>query len=189
MAHQPVDPAWKHLGALLTRRRVELDPRYTNRRVFCEEKEIDYRVISDIEGGRRDNYSGVMITAIEVAYQLTPGSIDEILVDPRITEFRHRTGTGTLNLPLEPPAVDIPPGVSLQDVEDWERAIWLVPGLSAEERGLAIAAVRYWRDPKEERNMEQLWLRMLPPMIRRLPELLQQEQDGERGKNGTPRAS
>lgn len=181
--------AWERLGQLLRQRRPQINPRYRVRRVFAEEHHLTDKTIQEIENAYRQTFTDSMLAAIEVAYRLPAGKIREVLQSPDLKEFPHYEGTGHINLGSGPVPVEIPPGVSLQDVEDWERAIWLVPGLSVEERGLAIAAVRYWRDPKEERNMEQLWLRMLPPMIRRLPELLQQEQDGERGKNGTPRAS
>lgn len=73
------DPAWQRLADLLVMRRVELDPRYRNRRTFCEEKQLDYRVISDIESARRTNFSQPMLTAIEVAYGWASGSIQRVL--------------------------------------------------------------------------------------------------------------
>ena len=48
--------AWVRLGELLVRRRIELDPRYRNRRTFTSERGVEYRIVNDIELGRRDNY-------------------------------------------------------------------------------------------------------------------------------------
>lgn len=69
------DTAGQHLGSQLIRRRIELDPAYRNRRVFTDERGLDYRVVSDIETGRRSNFEGGTITALEVAYSIAPGSI------------------------------------------------------------------------------------------------------------------
>ena len=92
MARQPrVSPAWQNLANLLIQRRVQLNPSYRTRRVFCEEKKIDYRVISDIESARRDNFSGPMIAAIEIAYDIAEGSIEMALKDPNLKELPPRT--------------------------------------------------------------------------------------------------
>jgi hypothetical protein len=57
------------------RQRIQLDPRYSNRRLFADERGINIRTVSDVEHGRRDNYEPVTIAAIEVAYMLAPGSV------------------------------------------------------------------------------------------------------------------
>jgi hypothetical protein len=71
--------AWTRLGQRLMRRRIELDPRYRNRRVFTAERAVEYRIVNDIELGRRENYEPATIAAIEVAYQLARGSIEAFL--------------------------------------------------------------------------------------------------------------
>jgi len=76
MSGLSADPAaWAALGGLLQDRRGELDPRYVNRRVFADAQGVNYRVIWDIEHGRRSNFGRSMLTAIEVAYGLARGSI------------------------------------------------------------------------------------------------------------------
>ena len=70
---------WKRLGAQLTQRRVELDPRYMNRSLFCAERGLNYRLTYDIESGARTNYGTITLRAIEVAYGLAMGAIDTVL--------------------------------------------------------------------------------------------------------------
>lgn len=72
-------PAWKRLGDLLMRRRVEIDPRYRNRRVFVAERGMDYRMVNTVERGQRSNYEPQTIAAFEEAYQLAPGAIARTL--------------------------------------------------------------------------------------------------------------
>lgn len=72
--------AWTRLGELLRRRRIELDSRYRNRRTFEAERAAGlYRIINDIELGRRDNYEPGTIAALEAAYDLVPGVIGHAL--------------------------------------------------------------------------------------------------------------
>jgi hypothetical protein len=73
-------PNWKGLGDLLITRRVQLDPEYKNRRKFVAATATGstdswYRMINSVETGNRDNYARQTIAAIEVAYQLKPGSL------------------------------------------------------------------------------------------------------------------
>ena len=70
---------WKRLGELLVRRRIELDPRYSNRRLFADESGLNYRIVSDVERGRRDNYENQTIAAVEVAYRVLPGSVARVV--------------------------------------------------------------------------------------------------------------
>jgi len=69
------EPAWKRLGDLLVRRRIELDPRYRNRRLFTSERGAEYRIVNAIERGERSNYEPATLSALEVAYSLAPGAI------------------------------------------------------------------------------------------------------------------
>jgi hypothetical protein len=145
MARQTsVDPAWQRLAGLLVERRVQLAPRYRNRRVFCEEKDLDYRVVSDIESARRDNFSGVMLTALEVGYEITEGGIRKFLEDPSLEELPER-GKGRVFVgPVAPhvdrrrDGVDVPAHVPFEDLEPWEQAIWSAPDLPADQRAAAI---------------------------------------------------
>jgi hypothetical protein len=73
-------PDWIRLGEFLIRRRIDLDPRYRNRRIFVAERAPDrYRIVNAIELGRRDNYEPATIAALEAAYGLAPGAIDRAL--------------------------------------------------------------------------------------------------------------
>ena len=71
--------AWARLGELLVRRRIELDSRYRNRRTFTSERAVEYRIVNDIELGRRDNYEPATLAGLEVAYELAPGAISRTL--------------------------------------------------------------------------------------------------------------
>lgn len=72
---------WRALGDLLVARRVEIDPRWRNRRLFSEETRGEtsfaswYRLIGAVEGGERDNYSRETLVLFEGAYRLRPGAI------------------------------------------------------------------------------------------------------------------
>jgi hypothetical protein len=70
---------WKRLGEQLVRRRIELDPRYSNRQLFAAERGIGYRTVSDLERARRGNYDDSTIAAVEVAYAVTAGSAARVL--------------------------------------------------------------------------------------------------------------
>lgn len=71
--------AWQRLGTALKQRRVTLDQRFRNRKAFAEATGLDYRLIYDIEESRRTNFGVATLTAIEVGYRLTPGSIARLL--------------------------------------------------------------------------------------------------------------
>ncbi|WP_326828742.1 hypothetical protein OIE13_22820 [Streptosporangium sp. NBC_01810] len=92
------EAAWHRLGDLLVTRRVQLDPRYANRRLFAADTHSGkegswYRMITSVENGGRDNYSRETKAALERAYQLRPGSFDhslrsgelEVLREPAMT--------------------------------------------------------------------------------------------------------
>lgn len=73
--------ARERLGALLMRRRVELDPRYRNRALFAREKGIHYRLVQDTENAAdtRANLEEQTKALIEVAYELAPGSVGDVM--------------------------------------------------------------------------------------------------------------
>jgi hypothetical protein len=57
-----------------------LDPRYRNRKLFAQERcPRLYRVLSDIELGKRPSYKPAVLLEIEGAYELEPGSVDRFL--------------------------------------------------------------------------------------------------------------
>jgi len=70
---------WKRLGELLTRRRVALDPRYHNRRLFCDERQINYRLVYDIELAKRADFAMATLAAVAQAYAVTFESIQQAL--------------------------------------------------------------------------------------------------------------
>lgn len=63
------------LGELLMSRRVELDPRYRTRAVFCRERGVNARVVADLELGRRNNFEDATLRALEQAYGLASGCL------------------------------------------------------------------------------------------------------------------
>lgn len=71
------DLAWGRLADALIARRIDL--RYRNRRKFCDERQIDYRLTYDIEAGRRSNYGRATLLDIARAYAVTPESIERTL--------------------------------------------------------------------------------------------------------------
>lgn len=73
--------AWKRLGELLTRRRVELDVRYQNRTTFTDERGLDYRLAYDIEEARRTNFRKGTLAGIANAYAVTADSLLAVLRD------------------------------------------------------------------------------------------------------------
>lgn len=144
MGDQPrLGPAWQHLGDLLIKRRINLDPRYRNRRVFCEEKKIEYRVISDIEGARRSNFSGPMITAIEVAYEIADGAISAVIQDPALTELPERRDVRSAaavqaRTHTPEPSVSFPPGVKPGDLPRWMERLFLYMQDEDPEKGFTL---------------------------------------------------
>lgn len=158
------DPAWKRLGDLLIQRRAAIDPRYTKRQTFCDEAEVDYRVVSDIERARRTNFSPPMISALETAYRLTRGNIDRILqggdLEPaapsaRIsqTEFKAPAPSGegdvviyvngqtqTIRAAGNEPEPD--PEAILGSLTEHEAIIWAMRGIRWQARVTAIRGMR-----------------------------------------------
>ena len=70
-----------HLGRLLAARRVELDPRYRNRRTFAADTGMGWRTLYDVEMARRDNFTSGTLRAFESAYRLASGSLDRFAGD------------------------------------------------------------------------------------------------------------
>jgi len=152
MASHP-GPAWTRLGELLMRRRVELDPRYRNRRIFTAERAVEYRIVNDIELGRRQNYEPGTIAVLEAAYAVTAGSIGRALeggdlepqrpagpkltvVPPPTAEARHRERGNALFPDLEP---ELRPE-AVPHYDDYEARIILAAMEAAAERGISLDA-------------------------------------------------
>ena len=71
------DLAWERLADALIQRRIDLH--YRNRRAFCDARQIDYRLIFDIEKMRRTNFARPTMLDIARAYLVMPESIDRLL--------------------------------------------------------------------------------------------------------------
>jgi hypothetical protein len=66
----------ERLGALLTERREELDPRYYVREVFAAEREINLRMAADLEKGRPRNFTPLTLRdVVAPAYGVTYESV------------------------------------------------------------------------------------------------------------------
>ena len=116
MASSP-PAAWSRLGALLRDRRIELDPRYRNRRTFVRETGLSYSVTSNIETGVRDDYGADTIRAVERAYRWQPGSIRTVLDGGEPTPAGGTVRVSSVAVSTEP--------VSNADRVDAELAHWL----------------------------------------------------------------
>lgn len=141
-------PDWKILGDLLVTRRVQLHSQYKNRRKFVADTHGGgsetswYRMVTSIETGSRDNYSRETLAAMEVAYQLEPGSLARSLrsrvLEPTRQVALARQGAGGGPPPHEPPAPDIERQV-LDDLRTQAEAADKSIGDILVERGLASA--------------------------------------------------
>lgn len=128
--------AWQQLGDALIRRRVGWQPRYRNRRTFCEAREIDYRLVFDIERHKRANFGRATILDIARAYAVTPESIDATLAGGALEPVPE---SAAVKLPVTPsgmlPAA-VPPPRSPAAGDDDEAAVraevercpWGTPG-------------------------------------------------------------
>lgn len=70
---------WERLGAILIQRRTALNPQWHGRGAFAEATGLSYRLVYDVEEGRRGNFGGATLAAIESAYQLETGAIRRFL--------------------------------------------------------------------------------------------------------------
>ena len=137
---------WGRVGELLERRRVELDPRYRNLRLFTSERGIDYRLAWDAEHGARANYRRPTLTGIEVAYGWRPGSIHLVLAggDPIPSREAAR------GIEDGRPLFDDPQDQAVAD-RAWEAA----PGLDPEvRRGAAALAVQIAARRRDSSNYQ-----------------------------------
>jgi hypothetical protein len=137
-------PDWKALADLLVTRRVQLHPQYKNRRKFVADthsgsSESWYRMITSIETGTRDNYGRETLAAMEVAYQLEPGSLIRSvrsgMLEPKKHEALVPQGPGEASA-HEPAALEIERKV-LEDLRTQAEADDKTIGDVLVERGLA----------------------------------------------------
>lgn len=66
---------WERVGPQLAERRVQIDARYANRRLFAEETGLNWRTIYDAEYGKRATFRRDTVASFETAYRLVPGSL------------------------------------------------------------------------------------------------------------------
>lgn len=109
------DPAWQRLGEMLIKRRVDIDARYRNRRIFCADTDTDYRVISDIESARRTNFSQPMISHLETAYRLKAGNIKRMVLGGELDPADPVARVGRVALHVPDAGT---PGVRIEQVDD-----------------------------------------------------------------------
>ena len=119
--------AWTRLGQLLVERRIDLNPRYKNRRTFCEERGVDYKVVSDIETTKRTNFGRDTIAHLEVGYEVKAGGIQAVLDGAEVL----------------PPRELVNP---FEGVNDLEEAIRNRTDLSDEGKQTMISIYRAYRD-------------------------------------------
>jgi hypothetical protein len=123
--------AWQRLGDALIRRRIDWHPRYRNRRTFCGERDIDYRLVFDIEHAKRTNFGRATILDIARAYAVTPESIDATLAGGVLEPVPETAAVKPSGMP--PVAVPAPRPHAGDDDEavvraEVERCPWGSPG-------------------------------------------------------------
>lgn len=91
-------PDWKRLGQLVVAERVRRG--HATRQAFAAAAQINIRVLSDIENGRRDNYDKVTFARLEDGLGWETGSVATILDggDPRLADNREATAEAIGNL-------------------------------------------------------------------------------------------
>jgi transcriptional regulator with XRE-family HTH domain len=84
---------WKRLGNYVVARRVKLG--HNTRLEFASAAQINARVLSDIENGRRDNYDKVTLAKLESALGWETGSVMRIVHggEPWLNENAPSRGT------------------------------------------------------------------------------------------------
>jgi hypothetical protein len=114
---------WKRLGEQLTRRRVELDPRFSNRGVFAAERAIDYRLAYDVEEARRVNFRPATLAHIAAAYAVTPESITGALAGGSLEPLGPRLSAVPTPAPLHAPGDMAGEAITLL-LEDYPSREW-----------------------------------------------------------------
>lgn len=96
--------SWLRLGNVLERRRGELGYGFRQRARFVMERgrgRISIKTISRLEKGERGSYPESTIGAIEVMYQLSPGSVEAVLKggEPNMMLVARPAGRNPITLP------------------------------------------------------------------------------------------
>lgn len=153
---------WQRLGDMLIQRRTALDSRWHNRTAFCEATGLSYRLVYDIEEGRRTNFGGSTKAAIEAAYHLAPGAVDRYIQGGDLYE-----GATVTRLPFTGPSpmpglADLPEILRKlpPDIEEWiadvdadiasgrmprnqfEASVWDNPGFTPDRKRLMLGIAR-----------------------------------------------
>lgn len=87
---------WKRLGKYVVARRVKLG--YKQRGDFATAVQFSYRLLSDIETGRRSNYDAATIARLEDALGWETGSVFSVAADGEPT----LAGQATARTPMKP---------------------------------------------------------------------------------------
>ena len=93
--------------------------------------------------------AGLGVTQVDEISDAEDAARDFIALDLDVPE-------DSFSVVVESEGVELPPNVALVDLEDWEQRIWLTPGLSVEERSVAIAIVRVSRGEIELESGEKM---------------------------------
>lgn len=92
----PEGQDWDRLGAALVERRIQIDPRYKNRRLFAREVGLNWRLLFDIEQHKRSNFEPETLMAIARAYRVTYESLLDTLhggfLQPSRSDYGERDG-------------------------------------------------------------------------------------------------
>jgi hypothetical protein len=144
------DGDWARVGGQLSHRRVEIDPRYRNRRLFAEERGVNWRLLHDLERAKRTNFEPETLTAFEVAYSLVRGSFTRSLaggeLEPLPVEGQPPAGAGSP--PLSPVADDVDP----EALAPFIAGVWREVGAAvAEHHREDPAGAQIFDDPQEQR--------------------------------------
>lgn len=137
---------WQRLAELLAARRARLNPEWADRTRFCSDTGLSYRSLSDLENGRRDNYSPAWLAKVERAYQLKPGAIRRYVNHE--VDTLETCGSGAPSEPLastQRPAEDSP---SPQQ-DDWVEGVSWWP--SRRDPALRVYRMR-WLDANGRRH-------------------------------------
>lgn len=119
------DGPWERAGKLLVQRRTDMDPRYRNRRLFAEERGVNWRLLHDIERAKRTNFEPETLAAIESAYRLSPGNIERMLAGagleplPDAAPAAMARDSAVPGHGGDPPGAQVFPG-SLADARTWD---------------------------------------------------------------------
>ena len=116
--------AWARLGRLLAERRVQISPRYANRRAFAADREMNWRTLHDVEAAKRTNFTPQTMRAFEAAYMLAPGSLERTLAGGELEPLPTQPPAPKLAVaPSLPPAGRLAEWLTSLPDEDIERVV------------------------------------------------------------------